>query len=671
MNMPNHINNKALTKEQKESVFLLSIGTFLEYFDLMLYVHMSVLLNKLFFPQDNKLVAEMFAIFAFCSTFVLRPIGGLIVGWIGDHVGRKNTIIITTLTMGICCLMMANVKTYEEMGITASVIVIICRVLQGFSSMGEIVGAQLYLAETLRQPYKYTYSKIIEICANLGGVLALIIAYISISIASSWRVAFWIGAIIAFVGLIARSKLRETPEFADYKRRLKIKQSIIHDISNKSATLVEKIDKKALVSYFAPTLIIPLSFYIAFIYTASLMEKSLNMTSEEIIKQNLKVTCLLVLVLMIVIFFIKKYHPLILAKINIIFSVILLSIIPYWFNNIDNLTSLTLLQLDVLSFIFTADSIGIVCFKYISLAKRFTILAIIFGTSAALIFGIVPFSLIFLDTYLGHYSIWIVYAPVIALYWYAIKYLKNLEIQKSLYYHYPNVDNAEDFTKYPPEKYILGEEYKAYDLNCEYSKTLINIILNKVQETNKQVNIKLIEKAIIFAKKWHGKQLRKTGEPYYSHPLAVAGMVVQYKFSTNIVVAAILHDIIEDTACTVELISKEFNSRIAEIVQRLTRIAYNEENNKAKLSIEEIMADLIRADNTEAMLIKAIDRLHNLETVHGMHKNKQKEIVIETLKSVIQHIAYTVDKLDINNKLNLEEEMYQYCKDIIRSKKIV
>ena len=67
-----------LTKEQKQAVGLLSIGTFLEYFDLMLYVHMAVLLNELFFPKTDPHTASLLTALAFCSTFVLRPIGALI-----------------------------------------------------------------------------------------------------------------------------------------------------------------------------------------------------------------------------------------------------------------------------------------------------------------------------------------------------------------------------------------------------------------------------------------------------------------------------------------------------------------------------------------------------------------------------------------------------------------
>ena len=85
-----------LTREQREAVGLLSIGTFLEYFDLMLYVHMAVLLNELFFPKTDPFMASLLSAFAFCSTYLLRPFGALIFGWIGDRMGRKFVIITTT-----------------------------------------------------------------------------------------------------------------------------------------------------------------------------------------------------------------------------------------------------------------------------------------------------------------------------------------------------------------------------------------------------------------------------------------------------------------------------------------------------------------------------------------------------------------------------------------------
>ena len=91
-----------LTRQQKEAVSLLSIGSFLEYFDLMLYVHMTVLLNDLFFPTaTNPLVKSFVTAFSWSSAYLLRPVGALFFGQIGDIFGRKITIVITTSTMAI------------------------------------------------------------------------------------------------------------------------------------------------------------------------------------------------------------------------------------------------------------------------------------------------------------------------------------------------------------------------------------------------------------------------------------------------------------------------------------------------------------------------------------------------------------------------------------------
>ena len=109
----------SLKREQKQAIGLLSIGTFLEYFDLMLYIHMAVL-NELFFPKTDAHTAAILTAFAFCSTYLLRPIGALVFGYIGDHMGRKVTVVITTTMMSFSCLIMANLPTYGQIGIAAS-----------------------------------------------------------------------------------------------------------------------------------------------------------------------------------------------------------------------------------------------------------------------------------------------------------------------------------------------------------------------------------------------------------------------------------------------------------------------------------------------------------------------------------------------------------------------
>lgn len=110
----------SLNSAQREAVGLLSIGTFLEYFDLMLYVHMAVLLNVLFFPETDPFTASLISAFSFCSTYVLRPFGALLFGYIGDYIGRKPVVIITTLLMAVSCTIIASLPTYAQIGIAAS-----------------------------------------------------------------------------------------------------------------------------------------------------------------------------------------------------------------------------------------------------------------------------------------------------------------------------------------------------------------------------------------------------------------------------------------------------------------------------------------------------------------------------------------------------------------------
>ena len=241
--------NNTLTKNQKEAVGLLSIGTFLEYFDLMLYVHMAVLLNDLFFPQSNPTTAKLLGITAFCMTFAFRPLGGFIIGRIGDIMGRKYTIMLTSFIMAFTCLTMALIPTYTEIGIVATAVVMICRAFQGISSLGEGMGALIYTTEALRPPHRYVAIGIIDIAAVSGGLFALLIAFLASSSTYGWRVAFFVGAMVAFVGVIARSRLRETADFMNYKKRIKDK-SIDCNLIKNNTTHHSAVDRKNIIRIF-------------------------------------------------------------------------------------------------------------------------------------------------------------------------------------------------------------------------------------------------------------------------------------------------------------------------------------------------------------------------------------------------------------------------------------
>ncbi|WP_341755787.1 MFS transporter [Candidatus Tisiphia endosymbiont of Ptychoptera albimana] len=115
-----------LTTEQKYTTGLLLIGTFLEYFDLMLYIHLAILLNDLFFPKTDPQAASLLAALTFCLTYIFRPVGALIFGYIGDNIGYKATIVTTTFIMAISCIIIANLPVYDQIGIVSTWIIIIC-----------------------------------------------------------------------------------------------------------------------------------------------------------------------------------------------------------------------------------------------------------------------------------------------------------------------------------------------------------------------------------------------------------------------------------------------------------------------------------------------------------------------------------------------------------------
>jgi (p)ppGpp synthase/HD superfamily hydrolase len=159
-----------------------------------------------------------------------------------------------------------------------------------------------------------------------------------------------------------------------------------------------------------------------------------------------------------------------------------------------------------------------------------------------------------------------------------------------------------------------------------YSKSFIA----KIKNLNKcnQVDIEYIKKGISFAKYYHGSQMRKSGEPYYSHPIAVASMVTDNIFRENAIIAALLHDTLEDTDLTLSEIEQEFSPRVAQIVDRLTRKI--DPATGKKMSAGECLLKAQELGDIEVLLIKSCDRLHNLQTLSSLSLEKQQKILKET-----------------------------------------
>lgn len=429
----------SLKSSQKEAIGLLQIGTFLEYFDLMLYVHMAVLLNELFFPKTDPHTAALLTAFAFCSTYVLRPFGALIFGYIGDHIGRKTTVIITTMMMSVSCIIMANLPTYAQIGITAAWLVTLCRIIQGISSMSEILGAHIYVTEMLKPPSQYVAVSFISVAGALGSVAALGIAALVTQTGLNWRLAFWIGAGIAVIGSIARTKLRETPEFVDAKKRRlrKIEEKCISETAKLSEQLLikkrvqeEKINKKTILAYFLVYCGWPLSFYLSFMYFNPLLKKDYGYSSEDVIFHNFLLSLISLFITILLAILSAKINPLKILKMRgILLGIITLFLplaITYSNSHIQIFWIQALLLIAALAPV-PADSIFI---KHFPTLKRFTATSLLYALKSTFMYVLTSFSLVYLNYYFGEWGLWLIMIPVVLGFLWGIHHFEELENPK-------------------------------------------------------------------------------------------------------------------------------------------------------------------------------------------------------------------------------------------------
>lgn len=428
---------KKLTRKQKEAVGLLSVGTFLEYFDLMLYVHMAVLLNELFFPKTDPFTASLLSAFSFCSIFVFRPLGAIIFGYIGDNIGRKATIVITTFFMSISCIILANLPTYAEIGIAATWVITMCRLFQGMSSMGEIVGAEIYLTEILKPPIQYPVVMMIAISSILGGTFALAVASLSTSFGLNWRIAFWVGAGIALIGAVARTTLRETIDFADAKRKIKLsleKNQIDTSILKDDPIYQEKAKKLTLLSLFFIQCGWPICFYFTYIHCGNILRNKFEYASDQVIHQNFLVSMIALIGYIIIAFLCYRVHPLKILKIKAAIFIPFSFLTPYLLNNITSPSQLFAIQAFFVLFVLSTNPATPVFYTHIPIFKRFTCGSLIYAISRAIMYIITSFGIVYLTKYLGNWGIILILLPMSICFTLGLSHFTKLEKKAGNYY---------------------------------------------------------------------------------------------------------------------------------------------------------------------------------------------------------------------------------------------
>ena len=194
-----------------------AVGNVLEWYDFGLYGLFAPILAPLFFPAQDRIASLIGAYGGFAIGFAARPLGGVVLGHVGDRVGRRAVLVASIVLMGVATTAMAILPTYEAIGVGAPVLLLLIRVLQGFSVGGEYTGSVAYLVETAPGKRRGLAGSVANIGATAGMLLAAGVATAIVMLASSaevqrwaWRVSFLIGGVIAVAGYVLRHRLRET-----------------------------------------------------------------------------------------------------------------------------------------------------------------------------------------------------------------------------------------------------------------------------------------------------------------------------------------------------------------------------------------------------------------------------------------------------------------------------
>ncbi|WP_188455733.1 MFS transporter [Virgibacillus oceani] len=204
----------------KRSVVATGIGNAMEWFDFGIYAYLATTIGAVFFPDFSGPTQLVFSFATFAVAFLVRPLGGIFFGMLGDKLGRKRILAITLIMMALATLSIGFIPGYGSIGIMAPILLLVARLVQGFSTGGEYSGAMTFLAESSpdkRRSFLTSGLEVGTLCGYIfGSGTVTLLTYIlgqDTMLAWGWRIPFFIAAPIGLIGLYFRTKLEETPAF--------------------------------------------------------------------------------------------------------------------------------------------------------------------------------------------------------------------------------------------------------------------------------------------------------------------------------------------------------------------------------------------------------------------------------------------------------------------------
>jgi MHS family citrate/tricarballylate:H+ symporter-like MFS transporter len=266
------------TRSRVATVLRVTSGNFMEMFDFFLFGFYATAISKAFFPAGDEVASLMMTFMTFGAGFLMRPLGAIVLGAYVDHVGRRQGLIVTLGLMALGTVLIACVPGYASIGYLAPALVLVGRLLQGFSAGAELGGVSVYLAEMATPGNKGFYVSwqsasqqvAIIVAAALGYALNLWLTPSQVG-AWGWRIPFFIGCMIVPVLFVIRRSLQETEEFKRRKHRPAFREIFRSMLDNWGLVLAGML-------LVAMTTV---SFYLITVYTPTFGKAVLKLSTSD------------------------------------------------------------------------------------------------------------------------------------------------------------------------------------------------------------------------------------------------------------------------------------------------------------------------------------------------------------------------------------------------------
>ncbi|MFE3572666.1 MFS transporter, partial [Bacillus subtilis] len=250
-----------------------AIGHFVEFYDFALYGYFATTIAALFFPKSSPATALLSTFAIFAVSFFMRPVGGIVFGHLGDKIGRRAALLWSLMLMSAGTVVIGLLPGYTQIGLAAPILLLLCRMVQGFSAGGEYSSANIFMIEYAPYRMRGRYASVAPAAGAFSAMFAPMVAVAATSTTTTaqlaswgWRLPFLAAAPLALIGLYLRLRVEESPVFAELRARGNVEPAPLKQAF--------KIAKKPMVVLFLWVMSSAAGYYIVSTFLVSYMTQT-------------------------------------------------------------------------------------------------------------------------------------------------------------------------------------------------------------------------------------------------------------------------------------------------------------------------------------------------------------------------------------------------------------